>query len=132
MDYKAEAQEFFKGDIFALETTGITIEEVDIDYAKCRLDIDRRHLNARNFVMGGAIFTLADFTMAVAANAGNADTVSLNLNINYLSPASPPALFAEAKCVKSGKTIGFYEVDITDAHGKKVAVVTGSGFRKNK
>ena len=130
MDYKTEALEFFKGDNFALEATGIIIEEVDKDYAKCRLDIDSRHLNANNFVMGGAIFTLADFTMAVAANAGNPQTVSLNLNIQYLFPASPPVLFAEAKCIKSGKSIGVYEVDVTDGSGKKVAVVTGSGFRK--
>jgi len=130
MDYKKTAEEFFKGDIFALETTGIKIEKVEPGYAKCRLDIEPKHLNARNFVMGGAIFTLADFTMAVAANAGHSDTVSLNLSISYVSPATPPTLFAEAKCVKDGRSVCFYEITVTDASGKTVATLTGSGFRR--
>ena len=130
MDYKKQAEEFFKGDIFALETTGIKIEAVEPGFARCRLDVEGKHLNARNFVMGGAIFTLADFTMAVAANAGHSDTVSLNLSINYVSPATPPALFAEAKCVKDGKSVCFYEIDVTNAEGKTVATLSGSGFRR--
>ena len=130
MDYKAHALEFFKGDNFALEATGIIIEEVDKDYAKCRLDIKEKHLNANNFVMGGAIFTLADFTMAVAANAGHPETVSMNLNINYLSPAKPPVLYAEAKCIKSGRSVAVYEITVSDTDGKNVAIVVGSGFRK--
>ena len=132
MDYKAEAQEFFKGDIFALETTGIEIEDVKPGYAKCRLDIDHRHLNAQNFVMGGAIFTLADFTMAVAANAAGVPAVSLNLNISYIAPASPPSLFAEAKCVKDGRSVCFYEVSVKNAAGNVVATVSGSGFKTQK
>ena len=130
MDYKAQALEFFKGDIYAMETTGIEIDEVDVNTAKCHLNIDGRHLNAADCVMGGAIFTLADFTMAVAANAGRPQTVSLNMNINYLCPAKGPTLFAEATCVKDGRSVCFYQVNVTDSQGKTVATATGSGFRK--
>ncbi len=129
MDHKQHALDFFAGDNFALEATGIVIEEVDIGYAKCRLDIKDKHLNARNFVMGGAIFTLADFTMAVAANAGRPNTVSLNLDISYIRPGTPPTLFAVAKCVKDGKNVAFYQVEVTDSEGKTVATVSGSGYR---
>lgn len=130
MDYKQQAVDFFKDDTFAVDTTGIVIDEVDKGYAKCSLKIDERHLNANNFVMGGAIFTLADFTMAIAANAGNPNTVSLNLNINYVSVGKGPVLYAEAKCVKDGRSVCFYEVTVTDAEDKTVATVSGSGFRK--
>ena len=44
----------------------VEIEEVDDGYAKCSLEIQPHHLNAANTVMGGAIFTLADFAFAVA------------------------------------------------------------------
>ena len=132
MDYKADALEFFKGDIFALETTGIKIDEVKPGYAKCRLDVERKHLNARNFVMGGAIFTLADFAMAVAAKANGTPAVSLNLNINYVAPASPPVIFAEAKCVKDGRNICFYEIVVANAEGDIVATASGSGYKAQK
>ena len=131
MDYKQWAEKYFSGDIFALETTGIVIEAVDKNYAKCSLCVESKHMNANNCVMGGAIFTLADFTMAIAANAGNVNTVSLGLNINYVNAGRGPKLFAEARCVKDGFNVGFYEITVTDTEGKIVAVLSGSGFCKH-
>ena len=60
-----QIREFFAKDRFATDN-GATIEEVDDGYAKCSLEIQPHHLNAANTVMGGAIFTLADFAFAVA------------------------------------------------------------------
>lgn len=65
-DLTEEARERFANDIFATQTTGIHIEKAEELYAKCTLSIEPRHLNANHTVMGGAIFTLADFTVAVA------------------------------------------------------------------
>ena len=59
-----EKREFFKGDRFAVDVTGIDIVDVGENYAKCRLEIDKKHLNAAGHPMGGAIYTLADFAFA--------------------------------------------------------------------
>ncbi len=128
--YRKRALEKFKGDIFATETTGIVIDEVCENYAKCSLEYDRKHLNAAGSVMGGAIFTLADFTFAVASNTGEYTTVSLNSQINYLSAPSGGKIFSEATCVKDGGTICIFEVMITDAQNRKVAFATFTGFKK--
>lgn len=130
MDYLEQARELFKNDIFATEVTGIVIDEVSVGYAKCSLKLTPSHMNAANSVMGGAIFTLADFTFAVAANAGCPLTVSLTSQISYLSKAKGTALIAEATCIKSGKNTCFYNVDILDDLGNKVAVVSVTGFRR--
>lgn len=130
MNYLEEARERFKSDIYATETTGIVIDEVDIGYAKCSFTINESHMNAANSVMGGAIFTLADFCFAVAANAGNALTVSLTSQINYLSRAKGQRLIAEARCVKAGRNTCFYNIDVCDDLGNLVAVVTTNGFVK--
>jgi len=130
MDLTQKAREFFKADIYAVETTGIEILEVAPNYAKCRLNITPKHLNAANTVMGGAIFTLADFTFAVAANTGDAMTQSLTSQIVFLSVAKGQTLFAEATCVKDGKSTCYFIVEVTDELGTKVASVSATGFRK--
>ena len=131
MKYKKEAVERFSRDLYATKTTGIVIEEVAPDYAKCSLTVKDFHLNAAGFVMGGALFTLADFAFAVASNCENPLTVTLTSQINYLSATKGPLLWAEARCVKSSKKIGFYEIEIHDNQGTLVAKVSATGYRKS-
>lgn len=130
MDCLAWAKERFKADTYAMETTGIVIDAVGENYAKCSLTIQPKHLNAVGSVMGGAIFTLADFTFAVASNTQDTITVSLSSQINYLSVAKGETLFAEARCIKSGQSTSLYVVNITDELGTAVAMVSMNGFRK--
>lgn len=132
MDYLKLAKETFEKDIYATETTGIEILEAGKEYAKCKLDVQRKHLNANRVVMGGAIFTLADFTFAVAANTGNTMTVSLCSQMNFLSAAKGKCLIAEAICVRAGKTTCFYEIAIKDEADTLIAVATITGFRKGE
>ena len=130
MNYKQEAIKRFSKDIFASIVTGIIIEEVEVNYAKCSLSINGNHLNSAGFVMGGAIFTLADFAFAVAANCENELTVTLSCKIDYLSATKGPILIAEAKCLKTAKNICFYEIEVKDDKDKLVAKVSSTGYRK--
>ena len=95
MDLLTKVREQFKKDRFATEATGITIEAVDENYAKCQLIVEEKHMNAAGSVMGGALFTLADFTFAVAANVGGVLTVSVTSQITYLNPAKGKVLTAK-------------------------------------
>lgn len=130
MDYKQGAIERFSNDLYATKTTGIVIEDVYPDYAKCSLEVKDKHLNAVGFVMGGAIFTLADFAFAVASNCGDELTVTLSSQISYINGTKGPILFAEAKCIKSSKNICFYETEVSDDNGNLVASITTTGYRK--
>lgn len=132
MDYLKEAKEMFQHDIYATETTGIVIDEADEGYGKCSMKIERRHMNAGNMVMGGAIFTLADFAFGIAANVGNPTTVTLNSTISYINVAKGDTLIAEAHVVKSGKSTCVVNVSVYDNLGNEVAISTMTGFRKNK
>ena len=88
MDYPTleEVRKRFAHDRFATES-GAVIEEVREGYARCSMSITPFHLNAAGAVMGGAIFTLADFTFAVAANWNQPLHVSLTSQITYLAAA---------------------------------------------
>ena len=124
-----EAREYFTGDRFAM-TNGIRIDELSADGCVCSLTIDEHHRNARGGVMGGAIFTLADFAFAVASNNEKKGTVSLHSSIEYLSGAKGETLYATAKCVKNGRKTCVYEVTVTDDTGRSVALYIGTGYRE--
>ena len=128
MDTLEQAQKIFSGDVFATGTVGIRLTDAHAGYAKCVLEVNEKHLNANGVVMGGAIFTLADFAFAVASNFEELNTASLSSQITYLSAAKCSVLTAEAKRVKEGRSTCYYVIDITDEGGKAIAQVTTTGF----
>jgi len=131
MNEKEEAKEFFIKDRFAMVTTGIDILEADPEkkYAKCIMNIDDRHPNVAGTVMGGAIFTLADFCFAVASNFKQGHAVSVNSTINFFRPGTGKFLTAESEIVKDGKTIINYNINVKDDAERLVAVVNITGMR---
>jgi len=60
---------FFQNDRFAMDL-GIQIEQIGAERTVCTLRLVPGHMNADHVAQGGVLFTLADFTFAVAANAG--------------------------------------------------------------
>lgn len=122
-----EARAIFLKDTYAMVTTGIEIDEVGEKYAKCSLKLDERHRNATGQVMGGAMFTLADFVFAVAANFKQSVTVTTVSQISYLGPVKGDVLYGESKLIKDGKRNCFYQIMITDNQGTDVAMVSVNG-----
>ena len=127
-----KARAFFEKDIFASKTVGIQIESVAEHYAKCSLKITPAHKNAYGGVMGGALFTLADYTFAVSSNFNAVQTVSVSSQINFVGMAKGDTLIAESSLIKDGRTTCLYTVNITDNLGTKVAFVTVSGMKLSK
>jgi len=122
-----EAKEFFKNDLYATNATGIEIVAVGERYSKCVLKLDERHKNAVGHVMGGVMFTLADFVFAVATNSPTSVTVTVTSQISYLSSPKGSLLYGESKLIKDGKRNCFYEIMISDDLGNNVAVVNVTG-----
>lgn len=122
-----ELRDFFKNDIFASEA-GCTIEEIDEQHALCSMKITAKHKNARGSVMGGAIFTLADFAFAVLANSGERCAVSLNANTTFIKAPRGDVLTAKAEFSHSGKTTCCINVTVSDNSGANVALFTITGI----
>lgn len=122
------AREFFYKDKFAVDT-GITLDELTETEAICSLELNDNHRNAYGGVMGGVIFTLADFAFAVLSNQIHQLTVAQQVDIHYLSAPKGDKLFAKATCRKSGRTSSIVNVDISDDVGRDVAQFIGTGFK---
>ena len=121
-------KEKFVNDLFVSQGLEAVIDEASYGYAKCSMEIQPRHCNALGIPMGGAVFTLADFAFAVAANQEGRDVVTQASHITFLKPAKGKYLTAIANQVKDGKRICFYEVKVTDDLGNDVAFVTINGY----
>ena len=127
-----EIRELFKGDTYATATTGIEIMEVSEGYAKVGLTVDERHMNAGGRVMGAVYFTMADFAFAVANNTNTNEgpmTFTLSSQINFLTAAKGRRLTAEARAVRDGKKVSFYEVQVRDDLDNLLATVSSNGFK---
>ena len=129
-----KAQEVFQHDRFATEVTGIRVDEVREDYARCLLTLDSKHRNAMGAIMGGVMFTLADLAFAIASNSRcliddrPLEWVSLGSSIQYLGQTKDDTLVAETSCVKQGSSTCVYNIHIHDSKGKAVALVTTTGI----
>ena len=87
------------------------------------------HRNAMGNVMGGAIFTLADFALAISCNIGEEPTVSVDSNISFLRATKGAKLTATSVCDKPGRHLGFYTVTVKDDLDKDVARMTATCYR---
>lgn len=124
-------KKFFKKDKFA-EYVGIELLEVEKGKAKTRMEINENHLNGIGTVHGGALFTLADFTFAIAANSYGNVTVAINANISFMKAAKSGYLFAEAREISRNPKISTYTIDITDNEGELLAIFHGLAYTKRE
>ncbi len=127
-----EARKFFRGDVYATAVTGAEIDDCGPNYARCSLALRPEHRNAAGQVMGGVLFTLADFAFAVAANNQGVLTVTAVSQISFLSAARGKTLIAETRLLKDGKRSCCFQVDITDDLGTPVATVSCTGMHLEK
>lgn len=123
-----EAQELFRNDRFATEN-GMQLDALGEGTSRCSMTITDRHRNAYGGVMGGAIFTLADFALAVVANQIHSLSVAQQVSINYLSAPKGERLIADATCIKDGRRTSTIEVRVSDDTGRDIALFVGSTFK---
>ena len=123
-----EARELFKKDRFATGA-GMQIDELGEDSCVCSMTLTENHQNAYGGVMGGVIFTLADFALAVTANRIHNLSVAQQVSINYLNAPKGKRLIASARCIKNGRTTMVINVDVRDDLGRSIALFVGTAFK---
>ena len=123
-----EAREYFSNDRFATEN-GMAIDELDAEHSVCSMTLSARHRNAYGGVMGGAIFTLADFAFATLTNDRERITVAQQVSVNFMSGTRGKRLIARAACKKDGRTTCVYNIDVVDDLGREIAQFIGTGYK---
>ena len=113
--------DFFGSDKFACNQAGCVIEEYRKGFARCSMTLTPNHYNGAGAVMGGAVFTLADFAAGVAANADEPPSVSATATIEFLASSKGSVLHATATVDKAGRRLAYVTVDVTDDNDAHVA-----------
>lgn len=121
--------DFFRSDKFATGI-GCTLVKAHKGCAVAQLELTPEHRNGMGGVMGGCIFTLADFALAAACNVDEEPTVSVSNTIEFLSAAKGTRLTATCTADRSGRSLGYYTVDVTDELNTKVARMVATCFRR--
>ena len=125
-----EVRNYFGNDRFATEACKCRVLEASHGHAVCAFTIEDIHRNATGNVMGGAIFTLADFALAIACNIGENPTVSIHNSIEYLSATKGTELTATCECDRSGRSTSFYTIDVRDNLGVHIAHMIATCARR--
>ncbi|AVO37249.1 hydroxyphenylacetyl-CoA thioesterase PaaI [Pukyongiella litopenaei] len=110
----------------ASQWLGMTLDAVAPGGATLSFTVAPHHLNGHGICHGGYIFTLADSAFAFACNSYNQVTVAQENQITYLAPGRPgERLTAVASETARNGRSGVYDITVTGADGRKVALFRG-------
>ncbi|MDA3889304.1 MAG: hydroxyphenylacetyl-CoA thioesterase PaaI [Allgaiera sp.] len=120
------AQAMWAGD-HASKWLGASLDAVGPGTAVMSMSVATHHLNGQQICHGGYIFTLADSAFAFACNSYNTKVVAQHNTISYLSPVQEgERLTATAQEVSRAGRSGLYDVTVTGADGRQVALFRGA------
>jgi uncharacterized protein (TIGR00369 family) len=98
-------------------------------WIKVAFDGKQELCNRAGFVQGGFLSAMLDPAMAAAAivmSEGRLYTSTVSITVNFLVPAKPGPIIAEAKVTQLGKTIAFVEGKLLAQDGTLLATATAS------
>jgi uncharacterized protein (TIGR00369 family) len=103
---------------------GFRPTSVETGKAVFELEAGPQHANPMGTLHGGILCDVADAAMGVAyaSTLGEGESfTTLELKINFLRPFRSGTLVATGRVVKTGRTVGLAECDVTDAEGRLIA-----------
>lgn len=132
MTPKEIVNKMMEGDAFS-RWLGIDVLEVKEGYSKLQMKVEESMVNGFTIAHGGISYSLSDSSLAFAANSYGLQCVSIETSISHTRPAKiGDILTAECIELNRGKTIGIYQVIITNQENKKVSIFKGTVHISNK
>jgi acyl-CoA thioesterase len=113
-----------------VQDLSIQLLSVSAGAATMRMTVHERMLNGFAICHGGYITILADTAFAYACNSYNDVTVASSLGIEFIAAVQGgDVLTATASELSLAGRTGLYDIDVTNQHGKRVAVMRGRSYR---
>lgn len=113
---------------------GIELLQLEDGYSLVEMVYDpSRQNNIYGRAHGGAVFGLIDEAFETAGQTDGTVAVAMNVSVTYVSSPSPGArLRAEARRVAQTKRTATYDIKVSDADGRLLAVCQALAYRTGK
>jgi uncharacterized protein (TIGR00369 family) len=108
---------------------GLRLVSIEDETVVFEMDVRPEQANPMGTLQGGVICALADAAMgtAYATRLQEGETfTTLELKANYLRQVTDGKLFATARVVHGGRTIGLTVCEVMDGEGRRVAYLTST------
>ena len=106
---------------------GINIEKIELGTSILSCTVKEEMLNGFQILHGGISYSLSDSALAFASNSYGNKCVSIETSISHTRPAKlGDTLTATCKEIHRGKTIGIYEVAVTNQDQKLISIFKGT------
>ena len=107
------------------ELLSMKLQDVGIGYSILEIALARKHLQPFGMVHGGVFSSIIDAAAFWAVYTGIEDPAAgmttVDLKLNYLSPATSGKLIARGRQIKAGRTLGYAEAEVVDQNEKVLA-----------
>ncbi len=112
---------------------GIRLIDLEEGYSKVEMKLNSDMENFFGMAHGGALFALIDEAFETASNSHGTVAVALNMNITYISPASPGSgLIAEAREISRTQRTAVYNIKLFDEQNLLIASCEALVYRKKE
>lgn len=112
---------------------GIEVLEVQPGFVKLQMKVRNEMTNGFKVSHGGIAFSLADSALAFASNTYGRVAVALENNITYIKKvAKSDTLTATTEELRMGRTIGVYNITVTNQNDQNIALFKGTVFRTDE
>ena len=106
---------------------GIHVDKIELGTSILSCTVKEEMLNGFQILHGGISYSLSDSALAFASNSYGNKCVSIETSISHTRPAKlGDILTATCKEINRGKTIGIYEVAVTNQDQKLIAIFKGT------
>jgi acyl-CoA thioesterase len=115
-------------------SVGIELLKLDDGYSLVEMVYDPAcHNNIYGRAHGGAVFGLIDEAFETASQTDGTVAVAMNVNVTYICSPEPGArLCAEARRIAQTKRTATYDIKVTDAGRRLIAVCHALAYRTGK
>ena len=125
---KEELSEILLKDEGFFKNNHYQLEEARKDKIVLKAPITKESKNLYGICHGGFIFGLGDHAMGVLASINRRKSVTLNANINFISPGVGEYLLAEAEIIKRGKKTCILKTNIYNNDKNLVATMNSTYY----
>jgi uncharacterized protein (TIGR00369 family) len=102
----------------------ITLDQIDIGFARFRMPFRKELIQVNGVVHGGAIASLADTAVAFALMTliqRGQQVTTVEFKINFLAPVDKGIMIGEARIVNKGGKLVMADMEVKNEEGKLLA-----------